>query len=110
MLDSPWPAAAWAVRRQAAARGRADRQPPVVGPADGDRLPEMFNSTVAPRGGLRAQGDRHPHVLADLSVQRQPAHVLGLEKNRSGPIGASWPARTIVPRTSSPGGANQRRS
>ncbi len=109
MLDSPWPAAAYRyVARQRldaerTSNRRSSARPTVIG------LPEMLASTVAPARAACALGGTGTHMSSQTSTCRTRPWTSVAVNRRSGPIGTSWPASTIVPWTSSPG-ANQRRS
>ena len=81
MDDSPSPAAAYDVRREAARRRRAGQQLAVLRPADRDRAAGQVGQHRRPgQRRLRRRRHRHPHVLADLDVQHEPGQVLGREQ------------------------------
>ena len=83
------------VRRVAARARRRDQQPSVLGAGDGDRAAREVGEHGRPgQRGLRTRRDRHPHVLADLDVQRSPG-TSSASKIRSGPNGTSSPAEPI---------------
>ena len=68
------------VRRAAARAGAAHQQPAVLGAGDGDRAAgQVGEHGRAGERGLGARRHRHPHVLADLDVQREARHVGGAE-------------------------------
>ena len=78
VVDSPWPAAAktYAALQRALALRTSSRRSSARATVIG--LPDRLASTVAPASdGLGARRDRHPHVLADLDVQREVRDVGG---------------------------------
>ena len=68
------------VRRAAACGRRPDQQSTVLRPGHGDRAAgQVGEHGRAGQRGLGAGRDRHPHVLADLHVQREVGDVGGPE-------------------------------